>query len=73
MESQVKYILSLAAIRERAKLVENAAQVGQLNHFNFHRTQMNDVADFVTSIIKVGLKAPTSLRAIQGEKLRLAA
>lgn len=53
MESQVKYLLSLKAIRERAEIVGVAAENGKLNHFDLHEAQMNDVADFVTSVIKV--------------------
>lgn len=47
------YILSLGAIRERAQIVWNAAKAQSLNHFDLHEDKMNDVADFVTSIIKV--------------------
>jgi hypothetical protein len=53
MDSQVKYLLSLCAIRERAKIVGDAAQDGKLSHFNLHEDRLDDVADFVTSIIKV--------------------
>ncbi len=54
MDSQVKYLLSLRAIRERAKIVGDAAKSGKLSHFNVHEDRLGDVADFVTSIIKVG-------------------
>src|SRR5262245_43942540 len=56
MDSNVKYLLSLIAIRERARIVGDAAQAGKLNHFDLHEVRMDDVADFVTSVIKVGLK-----------------
>ncbi|KAH7357455.1 hypothetical protein BKA66DRAFT_473312 [Pyrenochaeta sp. MPI-SDFR-AT-0127] len=52
MDSKVKYLLSLNAVRERAKLVGKAAQVGKLSHFDVHEERLSDVADFVTSVIK---------------------
>ncbi|KAI1646096.1 DUF1688 domain-containing protein [Daldinia loculata] len=52
MDSQVKYLLSLRAIRERAKIVGNIAKSGGLNHFNLHEDRLGDVVEFVTSIIK---------------------
>jgi hypothetical protein len=53
MDSQVKYLLSLGAIRERAKIVGDAAKLGRLSHFNVHEDRLGDVADFVISVIKV--------------------
>ncbi|KAJ4375254.1 hypothetical protein N0V83_002340 [Neocucurbitaria cava] len=52
MDTKVKYLLSLDAVRERAKLVGNAAQDGKLSHFDVHEERLSDVADFVTSLIK---------------------
>ena len=54
MDPDLTYLLSLRAIRERAKIVGDIAQAGRLNHFNLDRERMDDVADFVTSIIQVG-------------------
>jgi len=54
MSSQVRYLLSLSAIRERATSVWGIAQAGQLNHFTLHEDKLDDVADYVTSVIKVG-------------------
>lgn len=53
MDTKVKYLLSLDAVRERAKLVGKAAQDGKLSHFDVHEERLSDVADFVTSLIKV--------------------
>jgi hypothetical protein len=53
MDSNVKYLLSLHAIRERAKIVGDAAPAGKLSHFDFHEDRMDDVAEFVMSVIKV--------------------
>ncbi|KKZ66880.1 hypothetical protein EMCG_07487 [[Emmonsia] crescens] len=52
MDPEVKYLLSLRAIRERAKIVEDAARAGKLNHFDLHEDRMEATADFVSSIIK---------------------
>jgi hypothetical protein len=53
MDPTVKYLLSLGAIRDRAKVVASAAQDGNLSHFDLHEDRLDDVADFVTSVIKV--------------------
>ena len=55
MDPKVKYLLSLGAVRERAKLVEKAAHAGKLRHFDVHEESLSDVADFVSSVIKVRL------------------
>ncbi|PSN65052.1 DUF1688 domain-containing protein [Corynespora cassiicola Philippines] len=52
MDSKVKYLLSLASIRDRAKIVGEAARAGSLSHFDVHEDRLDDVADFVTSLIK---------------------
>lgn len=53
MDSDIKYLLSLCAIRERAQIVWRAAEAGELAHFDFHADKLGDVADFVISIIQV--------------------
>ncbi|KAH8722675.1 hypothetical protein GQ44DRAFT_774704 [Phaeosphaeriaceae sp. PMI808] len=52
MDSNVKYLLSLRAVRERAKLVGEVATAGKLSHFGVHEEHLSGVADFVTSLIK---------------------
>ncbi|KAI1443527.1 DUF1688 domain-containing protein [Annulohypoxylon stygium] len=52
MDSQVKYLLSLQSIRDRAKVVGEAAKAGNLSHFDLHEDKLDDVADFVTGVIK---------------------
>jgi len=61
MDSQVKYLLSLRAIRERAKVVGDVAESGNLSHFELRKDKLDDVVDFVASVIKVG--AQDSLKA----------
>jgi hypothetical protein len=58
MDPNVKYLLSLQAVRERAQVVWQAAQAGDLSHFDLHKDKLSDVADFVISVIKV---PPSSL------------
>lgn len=53
MKSEMKYMLSLGAIRERAQIVWQAAEAGELAHFNFYADKLGDVADFVISVIQV--------------------
>ncbi|KAL1864104.1 hypothetical protein Daus18300_007884 [Diaporthe australafricana] len=52
MDPHVKYLLSLRAIRERAQIVWQAAEAGELAHFDLHKDKLGDVADFVISVIK---------------------
>jgi hypothetical protein len=56
MDSDVKYLLSLNAVRDRAKIVGEAAAAGKLTHFNVYEERLGDVADFVVSVIKVCLR-----------------
>lgn len=53
MDPQVKYLLSLGSIRDRAKLVDEVARSGNLSHFDLHEDKLDDAADFVASVIKV--------------------
>jgi len=53
MESKIAYLLSLQSIRDRAKLVWQVAQAGNLNHFDLHEDRLDNVADYVASVIKV--------------------
>lgn len=55
MDPKIKYLLSLGAVRERATLVAKAADAERLSHFDVHEERLSDVADFVTSVIKVCL------------------
>ncbi|KAG8161955.1 hypothetical protein KVR01_007720 [Diaporthe batatas] len=52
MDPQVKYLLSLQAVRERARVVWQAAEAGELSHFDLHKDKLGDVADFVISVIQ---------------------
>jgi hypothetical protein len=54
MGSSVKYLLSLAAIRERAAIVGKAAKEGHLNNFDVDESKLQAVAEYVTDTIKVG-------------------
>jgi hypothetical protein len=53
MDSDVKYLLSLNAVRERAKIVGEAADAGKLRNFDVHEDRLSNAADLVVSVIKV--------------------
>ena len=53
MGSSVQYLLSLAAIRERAAIVGKAAKEGHLNNFDVDESKLQTVAEYVTETIKV--------------------
>ncbi|KAK3182619.1 hypothetical protein K4F52_006069 [Lecanicillium sp. MT-2017a] len=52
MDPDVKYLLSLRAIRDRAQLVWRAAKAGDLTHFDLHLDKLGHAADFVISVIQ---------------------
>ncbi|KAF2644158.1 DUF1688-domain-containing protein [Massarina eburnea CBS 473.64] len=52
MDPKVKYLLSLDAVRDRAKLVGEAAAAGKLSHFDVREEKLGEVADFVIGVIK---------------------
>ncbi|KAF2028272.1 DUF1688-domain-containing protein [Setomelanomma holmii] len=52
MDPEVKYLLSLRAVRERSAAVGKAADAGKLRHFNVHKERLKDAANFVVSVIK---------------------
>lgn len=61
MDPQVKHLLSLQAIREKAQIVWQAAEGGELSHFDLHQDKLDVVADFVISVIEV--RAPHSMQS----------
>jgi hypothetical protein len=67
MDSEIKYLLSLDAVRDRAKIVGEAAEAGKLSHFDVHEERLSDVADFVVSVIKVCVRNVSSLLETVGE------
>ncbi|EWC46277.1 hypothetical protein DRE_04448 [Drechslerella stenobrocha 248] len=50
--ADVKYLLSLGSIRDRAKKVWAAAQAGELTNFELHEDRLDDVANYVTAVIE---------------------
>ncbi|KAF4849075.1 Protein urg3 [Colletotrichum siamense] len=52
MDSQVKYLLSLKAVRDRSKIVGETAKSGKLSHFEVREDKLDEVVDFVASVIK---------------------
>ena len=53
MDPDIRYLLSLSAIRQRASIVGDAAKAGNLTHFDLNLKRLDDVADFVASVIQV--------------------
>ncbi|KAJ5664665.1 hypothetical protein N7462_011478 [Penicillium macrosclerotiorum] len=49
--ADIEYLKSLQAVRERAHLVLQVAERGDLSHFTYNPSRMPEVADFVVSII----------------------
>src|SRR4051812_11454236 len=47
------YLRSIHAVRERCRIVFEAAKKNQLKHFNVDITKFSDTASYVVSIIKV--------------------
>ncbi|KAK3357087.1 hypothetical protein B0T25DRAFT_589467 [Lasiosphaeria hispida] len=52
MDPNVKYLLSLRAIRDRANVVGEIAKAGNLAHFELREDKLDDVVNFVASVIK---------------------
>ncbi|TDZ74686.1 Protein urg3 [Colletotrichum trifolii] len=52
MDSQVKYLLSLRAVRDRSKIIGDIAKAGNLSHFEVREDKLDEVVDFVASVIK---------------------
>lgn len=67
MATQIKYLLSLGAIRDRAKIVGDAAKAGKLSHFIVHEEKMGAVADYVTGVIKVSLTSKVPIPPLRTE------
>ena len=54
-EQEIAYLLSLQAVRDRSRLVLQAAEEGALNSFDYDAKRMPEVADFVLGVISVSL------------------
>jgi len=50
----LEYLKSLQAVRERSRIVFQAANEGKLNNFTFHPEQFSACADLVEGVIRVG-------------------
>jgi len=60
MTSDIEYLLSLEAVRERAQIVFAAAQKDELSHFTYHADKLPEAAAYVTSVINVSHCYPQS-------------
>ncbi len=55
MEPEVRYLLSLQAVRQQSNVVYEAAKNGNLTNFVYYEASMEAVADYVSEVIKVCL------------------
>ncbi|KAF5967139.1 urg3 [Fusarium coicis] len=53
MDNDLKYLLSLQAVRDQASKVFASAKQGSLKHFDYDEGQMGAVADYVSKVIDV--------------------
>ncbi|KAE8314362.1 hypothetical protein BDV41DRAFT_534174 [Aspergillus transmontanensis] len=52
IDTEIKYILSLQAVRERAQRVFQLAEANQINHFEYHEDRFDAAVQYVANIIK---------------------
>lgn len=60
LASEIDYLKSLRAVRERSRIVLEAARNGGLNNFVLDEGRMKETAEFVAGVISVSLIPPTS-------------
>lgn len=53
MTPDIEYLLSLEAVRERSRIVFEAAKKNELSHFDYHADKLPEAAAYVTSVINV--------------------
>lgn len=53
MTPDIEYLLSLEAVRERSRIVFEAAKKDELSHFTYHASKLSEAAAYVTSVINV--------------------
>lgn len=63
LPSEIEYLLSLQAVRERAAKVFAAAQQGALVNFEYDASKMSTVSDFVIDVISV--RTPSRIETIR--------
>lgn len=55
LASEIDYLKSLRAVRERSRIVLEAARNGGLNNFVLDEGRMKETAEFVAGVISVSL------------------
>lgn len=53
LASDIEYLKSLKAVRERSRIVLERAQSGSLNNFIYDEGRMKETAEFVAGVISV--------------------
>ena len=74
MDNDVKYLLSLQAVRDQASKVFESAKKGNLKHFDYDEGRMGAVADYVSKVIDVSntksSRIPSVLHSLRACALR---
>ncbi|PYH43693.1 URC4/urg3 family protein [Aspergillus saccharolyticus JOP 1030-1] len=52
MEDSIQYLLSLEAVRDRARVVLSLAEQDKLHHYDYHPDRLDATVDYVVNIIK---------------------
>lgn len=55
LASDIEYLKSLRAVRERSQIVLEAARKGDLNNFVYDEGRMKETAEFVAGVISVSI------------------
>jgi hypothetical protein len=55
LESDIQYLKSLRAVRERSRIVLEAARNGGLSNFELDESWMKETAEFVAGVISVSV------------------
>jgi hypothetical protein len=53
LASDIEYLKSLQAVRERSRIVLERARNGSLNNFIYDESRLKETAEFVTGVISV--------------------
>lgn len=66
--TDIEYLKSLQAVRERAHLVLEAAEEDKLTHFTYDAALMPQAAEYVAGIITVRREKPWSKQSIPAKQ-----
>lgn len=64
LASDIEYLKSLKAVRERSRIVLDRARKGSLNNFIYDESRMKETAEFVAGVISVRVSLPNCFSQI---------